>query len=109
AIRAQAQATRPGVPGPDFDGLAAELRVVVERYPELRAQEGFTALERELTDTENRIALARAYYNDIATHYATRLEIIPDRWVAALRKLTPEPLLAATRFERAAVVVKLAE
>lgn len=109
AIRAQTQATRPGAPGPDFDGLAAELRVVVERYPELRAQDGFAALERELTDTENRIALARAYYNDIATHYATRLEIIPDRWVAALRKLTPEPLLAATHFERAAVEVKLAE
>lgn len=109
ALRAQTQATRPGAPGPDFEGLAPGLRVLVERYPELRAQEGFAALERELTDTENRIALARAYYNDIATHYATRLEIVPDRWVAALRKLRPEPLLAATRFERAAVEVKLAE
>lgn len=109
ALRAQAQATRPGAPGPDFDGLVPALRVVVERYPELRAQEGFDALARELTDTENRIALARAYYNEIATHYATRLEIVPDRWVAALRKLRPEPLLAATHFERAAVEVKLAE
>jgi hypothetical protein len=108
-IRAQSQATRPGAPGPDFDGLAPELRVVVERYPELRAAEGFAALERELIDTENRVALARAYYNDIATHYATRLEIVPDRWVAGLRKLAPEPLLAATRFERAPVLVNLAQ
>jgi hypothetical protein len=107
-LRAQSQATRPGAAGPDFDGLAPELRVVVEKYPELKAHEGFTALQRELVTTEQRIALARAYYNDIATHYATRLEIIPDRWIASLRKLTPEPLLAATHFERANVEVKFA-
>jgi hypothetical protein len=107
-LRAQSQATRPGVAGPDFDGLAPELRLVVEKYPELKAREGFAALERELVTTEQRIALARAYYNDIATHYATRLEIIPDRWVADLRKLTPEPLLTATHFERAQVKVQFA-
>ncbi len=107
-LRAQSLATKPGVAGPDFDGLARELRVVVERYPQLRAQEGFAALERELIATEQRIALARAYYNDIATHYATRLEILPDRWIAALRKLAPEPLLTATHFERAAVAINFA-
>ena len=108
-LRAQAEATRPGAPGPDFEGLAAELRVVAERYPELRAHEGFAALERALIDTEQRIALARAYYNDIASHYATRLEIVPDRWIAALRKLSPEPLLNASHFERAPVVVNFAK
>jgi hypothetical protein len=107
-LRAQSQATRPGTAGPDHDGLSPELRMVVEKFPELKAHEGFTALQRELVTTEQRIALARAYYNDIATHYATRLEIIPDRWIASLRKLTPEPLLAATRFERANVEVNLA-
>ena len=108
ALRTQAQATRPGAPGPDFEGMAAHLRMVVERYPELRAQEAFAGLERALIDTEQRIALARAYYNDIATHYATRLEIVPDRWIAALRKLAPAPLLTATHFERAPVNVHLA-
>jgi hypothetical protein len=102
-LRTQGQATRPGAAGPDFDGLAPELRVIAEKYPGLKAHEGFAALQRELVTTEQRIALARAYYNDIATHYATRLEIIPDRWIASLRKLTPEPLLSATRFERASV------
>ncbi len=108
-LRAQSQATPPGVAGPDHAGIAAELRAVVERYPELRAREGFAALERELIDTEQRIALARSYYNDIATHYATRLEIVPDRWVASLRKLAPAPLLAAAHFERAPVTIRLVE
>jgi hypothetical protein len=65
------------------------------------------ALHRELVTTEQRIALARGYYNDIATNYATRLERVPDCWVARLRTLMPEPLLAAAEFERAAVPVRL--
>ena len=105
ALRTQFAATRPGLAGPDPAGLAPALRAVVERYPELTADSGFAALHRELVETEQRLALARAYYNDIATHYATRLEIVPDRFVAALRGLRPEPLLAATDFERASVRV----
>ncbi len=105
ALRTQAQATAPGVSGPDFAGVSATLRVVVEAYPQLVTQEAFAKLHRELVDTEQRIALARTYYNDIATHFATRLERVPDRWVAGLVRMRPEPLLAAEDFERAAVKI----
>lgn len=108
SLRAQSQATAPGVSGPDFDGVAGSLRAVIERYPELKAQEGFLRLHDELVTTEQRIALARTYYNDIATHYATRLERIPDAWVARLGAMKPEPLLSAANFERAAVQVNFA-
>jgi hypothetical protein len=54
------------------------------------------------------VALARAYYNEIATAFATRLEIIPDRFVAALAGMKPAPLLHAENFERAPVVVNFA-
>ncbi len=108
SLRAQAAATPPGVSGPDFEGVAAQLRVVIERYPQLTAQPAFAALHRQLVETEQRIALARTYYNDIATHFATRLEIIPDRWVAGLGAMKPEPLLAAASFERAPVPVSFA-
>lgn len=106
ALRAQATATPIGVAGPDFTGLAVSIRAVAEAYPELKTQEGFAALQRQLVETEQRVALARAYYNDIATQWATRLEIIPDRWVAALGSMKPEPLLVASDFERAAVNVE---
>jgi hypothetical protein len=69
------------------------------------AQEGFLELQRELSSTEQRIALARSYYNDIATAYNTRLLVLPDRWAAALSGLRSEPLLVASDFERAAVEV----
>lgn len=106
AMRAQQQATAPGVPGPDFAGIAGELRAVIERYPALKAQDSFLKLNRELVETEQRVALARAYYNDIATAFATRLERVPDRWVAALGGMKPAALLSAENFERAAVPVK---
>lgn len=105
ALRAQARATPPGVAGPDHHGLARELRVVAERHPELGSAPEFRRLSDELVATEQRIALARSYYNDIATHFATRLEIVPDRWVAALARMRPAPLLGAADFERAPVVV----
>jgi len=107
ALRTQAEATAPGVAGPEINGVAPLLRAVIEDYPELGAQQGFLALHSELVRTEQRIALAREYYNNIATHYATRLERVPDRWVAALGALRPEPLLVAEGFERAAVTVDL--
>lgn len=108
ALRAQASATPPGVNGPDHAGLVGALRVVVENYPQLTAQAGFARLNRELVETEQRVALARTYYNDIATHFATRLEQVPDRWVARLGVMRPEPLLAAENFERAPMAVKFA-
>ena len=107
ALRAQAMATPIGVAGPDFTGLAVSIRAVAEAYPELKAQESFAVLQTQLVETEQRVALARAYYNDIATQWATRLEIIPDRWVAVLGSMKPEPLLVASEFERAAVNVEL--
>lgn len=109
ALRAQGQATRPGVAGPDFDGLARVVRAVAESYPQLTAQESFGELQQQLVETEQRIALARTYYNDIATQFATRLERIPDCWVARLATMKPEPLLAAANFERAPVTVQFAD
>jgi hypothetical protein len=107
SLRAQLTATAPGVAGPDFAGVAASVRVVVEKYPQLTAQAGFMALQKELVETEQRIALAKTYYNNIATQFATRLQIVPDRWVAALGGMRPEPLLQAADFERAPVQIAL--
>jgi len=104
-LRTQSTATAPGRAGHDPVGVAGSLRMVVEKYPELTAQEGFSDLHAELVQTEQRVALARAYYNDIATEFATRLEVIPDRWVATLIRMKPEPLFNAVAFERAAVTV----
>lgn len=107
ALRAQSQATPVGEAGPDFSGAAAMVRVVGERYPELKSDAAFQTLQRELADTETRVALARDYHNEIATHLNTRLEIVPDRWVAVLAGLRRRPLWQAEGFERDRVHVQL--
>ena len=109
ALRNQLAATPPGVAGPDFSGCAPTLRAIAEAYPNLKSDTAFLRLQKELVETEQRIALARSYFNDIATFLNTRLEIIPDRWIAALGRMQPQALLAAADFERAVVQVKLAE
>jgi hypothetical protein len=108
-LRTQAGATRPGEPGPDPSACARTILAIVERYPDLKANESFLKLQEDLTDTEQRIALARAYFNDIATFYNTRLEVVPDRFVAALGRLRPATLWTASDFERASVTVEMEE
>jgi hypothetical protein len=93
ALRAQAAGARPSAVGP-------MLVAVAEQYPELKGQQAFAELSKNLVETEDRIALARAYHNNIATFYNTRLERVPDRYVADIVKMNPEPLFQAEGFER---------
>lgn len=107
-LRGQLAATLPGVAGPDPKGCAQQLRLIAEKYPELKASEVFLKLQQGLSDMEQRIALARDYFNQIATFYDIRLAIIPDRFVAVIARLHPQPLIVATDFERAEVKIQLA-
>lgn len=108
-LRAQQMATAPGVAGPDFRTLQPALLAVAEAYPELKSQTAFLELQQELVNTEQRIALARGYFNEIATFYNTRLEVIPDRFIAALGGMKPQPLLLADEFQRAPVEVQFSD
>ena len=106
-LRQQMSATPPGVAGPDHAGFIPTLRVVMENYPDLKASQLFLKLQTELTDTEQRIALARDYFNQIVTFYNTRLQIIPDTVLAKMMRLKPQTLMSDADFERAPVQVKL--
>jgi hypothetical protein len=107
ALRTQLNATAPGVAGPDHGAISSTVIAIAERYPELKASEAFLSLQKTLSDTEQRIALARSYFNEIATHYNTRLEIVPERYVALLGAMKQQSLMEANDFERAAVKVDL--
>jgi hypothetical protein len=108
ALRSQLTATPPGVAGPDYGAMNKTVLAIMERYPELKASDAFLALQQNLVDTEQRIALARGYFNDIATHFNTRLEVVPERFVARLGTMQSAVLMAANDFERAPVKVDLA-
>ena len=106
-LRSQTEAA-PRAAVAELRGCVPASRVIVERYPELRAHESFLRLQELLVETEQRIALAREYCNEITTYYNVRLEQIPDRWIAKLLRLKPRSLWEAKDFERAPVEVSLA-
>jgi hypothetical protein len=106
-LRGELSATPPGVAGPDYSAVGRTAAAIAERYPELKANASFAALQKSLIETEQRIALARGYFNDIATHYNTRLELVPERFVAGLGRMRPQVLMAANQFERATVTLEL--
>ena len=62
----------------------SRLLVVVERYPDLKSNQNFLALQSQLEGTENRIAVARRDYIEAVKTYNTELRTIPGRWWAAL-------------------------
>jgi hypothetical protein len=108
-LRTQLEATPPGIAGADYKGISLMIRAAAEHYPDIKAGESFLKLQQELEDTEQRIALARDYFNNTATFYNTRLSIIPDRFLGNLLKLRPRTLMSAADFERATVEVNLAD
>lgn len=68
----------------ELSGALSRLLVVVENYPELKADAQFTALTDELAGTENRIAVARKDYNDAAKHYNASIKKFPKVIFASL-------------------------
>jgi LemA protein len=57
---------------------------LAEAYPELKSNENMLSLQEELKSTENKIAFARQYYNDIVTAYNTKIETFPSSIFAGM-------------------------
>ena len=81
--------------------VSSLIQLVAEAYPELGAGQLFLGLQRSLEDTEQRIALARDYYNQLTRFYNTRLEVVPDTYVARLGGLEPKQYWGGASFNRA--------
>ncbi len=58
-------------------GAMSRMMLVVERYPDLKANQTMSQLMEELTSTENKVAFARQAYNDAVMTYNTRRETFP--------------------------------
>src|SRR5512140_2490459 len=56
---------------------------VAENYPDLKANQGFVALQARISELENSIADRREFYNDSVTLFNIRIQQIPDSWVAS--------------------------
>jgi LemA protein len=78
-----------------LEGALSRLMVVLENYPNLKANENFTRLQDELAGTENRIAVERKRYNEAVQGYNTTLRIFPGALVARLCGFASHPYFEA--------------
>ena len=65
-------------------GKVQRLVALAEAYPDLKADDSFLSLQKELTDVENNIQYARRYYNGAVRMLNTRIDSFPDTLVARL-------------------------
>lgn len=94
ALRSRLDARRAGEDANGAAPLTPALIALGEAYPAIAADANFRKLQDALIDTEQRIALASSYYNDIVTFYNNRIEIIPDRFIASLARMKKRDLLS---------------
>jgi LemA protein len=75
-----------------LSGALGRLLATVERYPELKSNANFLALQSQLEGTENRIAVARRDYIETVRAYNTELRTIPGRWIAGFLYPDAKPM-----------------
>lgn len=92
-----------------LDAALGRLFGVMERYPDLKANQNALQLQEELVHTENRIAFARQGYNDSVQSLNAQIAMFPTNLVAGLFAFRPMPMFEAADQERAAVRVALGD
>jgi LemA protein len=83
------------------------LLAVMERYPDLKANQNVLALQEELVTTENRVGFARQLYNDLVASYNTRQQVFPTNLVAGALGFRPAEFFQVEAADRALPQVDL--
>lgn len=71
-----------------LSGALSQFLLVVENYPELKANQNFLSLQESLSSTENKIAFARQAYNDQVLFYNNRIQMFPSNIIAGIFHFT---------------------
>ncbi len=90
----------------ELSGLLSRLLVVVENYPQLKANENFMRLQDELAGTENRLAVARNRYNQSVGNYNTQIRVFPTNFLAGMFGFGPRDFFEAPESARQVPEVK---
>lgn len=76
----------------ELSGALKTIMAVSENYPELKASANFSQLQEELQNTENKISFSRQFYNDTATRYNTKIQVVPSNIIASMFHFEPNYL-----------------
>ncbi len=84
----------------------SKLFALSEAYPDLKANENFISLQNDLKDTEDKIAIARQFYNDVVLKYNDQVQLFPGSIIANIFNFKEEAYFKANDAERENVQVK---
>ena len=90
----------------ELSSALSRLLVVVERYPELKANNNFRDLQAQLEGTENRVAVERMRFNEAVQKYNTTVNSLPTRLWAGIAGFPPKPYFSAAPGSETAPKVK---
>jgi LemA protein len=90
-----------------LSGALGRLFALSENYPDLKANQNFMELQRELTDTEDKIAYARQFYNDQVMRLNTLIQSFPSSIVARASSYEQRPFFEIDEPTRGPVQVDL--
>lgn len=89
-----------------LSGALSKLMVVVERYPELKANQSFLELQAQLEGTENRIAVERKKFNETTRSYNTYIKMFPKNMFAGMFGYAAKPYFESVKGAETAPEVK---
>ena len=85
----------------ELSGALSRLLMVVENYPDLKANDNFLDLQRQLKELEEKIAFARQFYNDTVMKYNEYLQRFPSNIIANIFKYKDRPYFEMNEAEKA--------
>lgn len=90
AMSAQASGDQMGLAKAEsaLGGLLGNLRIAMEAYPDLKANQNMTQLMDELSDTENKIQAARRFFNGLVRDFNTKIQVFPNNLFAGMLGFT---------------------
>jgi LemA protein len=89
-----------------LERVLRQFYIAIENYPDLKANQNFTALHEELTSTENKIAFARQAYNDQVLFLNNKIQMFPSNIIAGMFNFKEETYLRIETAEREVPHVK---
>ncbi|MFH1548586.1 MAG: LemA family protein, partial [Candidatus Omnitrophota bacterium] len=87
-------------------GAMGKFFLVVENYPDLKANQNFLAVQEELTSTENKIAFARQNYNDQVLFFNNKIQMVPSNIIAGMFNFKSQEFFEVEGQEKAVPKVK---
>lgn len=83
-----------------LSGALGKLLAIAENYPQLKANDSFIQLQKELSDTEDKVAYARQYYNNSVMEFNTKIQTFPNTLLNEVLGFPEKEFFGATEAER---------